>query len=469
MFDHPMTVDGADVRTDRRDPVLDPATEQVIGHAPIADAEHLDQAVEAAARAFPAWAAAPPARREALTKAASAVESAADTIARVVAVETGKPQAESLWEVRSMAAFLRYNAALEAPRTVLKDDAEASVEVVHRPIGPIGAIIPWNAPVYVLGLKLGPALAAGCTVVVKPSPFTPLSALLVGVLLREALPPGVVNVINGGNDLGAAMTAHPGLRKITLTGSTATGKRVLAGAADQLKRITLELGGNDPAILLDDVDLDAQIEKIFWAAFRGTGQACVAIKRLYAPEALYDEVVARLAELADTVVVGPGTDPASRLGPLTTPAQLDLVARLVEDAVSSGARVVSGGARLDRPGYFYAPTILADARDGMRVVDEEQFGPVLPVVPYTSLEEVMRHVNVGDYGLGASVWTGDLATGAEVAARFESGLSWVNTHRATLGPQQPTHGWKHSGLGVEKGMWGYLSFTEIQVRYVARN
>ncbi len=463
-----LVIDGKLVDTDRYEPVIDPATEAVIGEAPLAAPHQVDAAVSAAQAAFVTWRADRGARNAAMLAAADALDGAAGEIASLITAENGKPLAESSWEVSSLAAFLRYQVGVEAPRQVLRDDDSAFVEVVHRPMGPVGAITPWNAPVYVAGIKLAPALAAGNTVILKPSPFTPLSSLRVGEVLQTALPPGVVNVINGDGEVGAAMTAHPGLRAITLTGSTATGRAVAMSAAGDLKRVTLELGGNDPAVLLDDFDVERFGPALFWAAMRGTGQACVAVKRVYAPRSKAAAVTEFFTELARTAVVGDGRDPQTQLGPLTTKPQLDRVTSLVDDARARGAQITVGGHRIDRPGYFYAPTVVTEVADGTAIVDEEQFGPVLPVIAYDDEEDAIERANAGNYGLGASVWSPDVPRAAGVAERLEAGAVWVNAHRVTLGAAQPSHGWKHSGVGTEKGLWGLLSFTELQVRHQPR-
>jgi acyl-CoA reductase-like NAD-dependent aldehyde dehydrogenase len=263
------------------------------------------------------------------------------------------------------------------------------------------------------------------------------------------------------------MTAHPVPRKISFTGSVATGKRVAAAAAPDLKRVTLELGGNDPAILLDDVDPDAVVDKVFWAAFANNGQVCSAIKRVYVPEALYGRVVDALADRARAVRVGDGAAEGTELGPVNNRPQFERVAELVDDAVRGGARAVAGGSAREGGGYFFEPTILADVSDGTRIVDEEQFGPALPVIAYRDLDDAVERANATHFGLSGSVWSGDPDRGAEVAARLECGTAWSNTH-LVLQPHQPFGGAKWSGLGVENGPWGLLAFTELQVLYRAR-
>jgi acyl-CoA reductase-like NAD-dependent aldehyde dehydrogenase len=303
--------------------------------------------------------------------------------------------------------------------------------------------------------------------VLKPSPYTPLSTLKLGAVLNDALPGGVLNVVSGGDELGAWMTTHPVPRKISFTGSVATGKRVAAAAADDLKRVTLELGGNDPAILLDDVDPAAIAQGLFWSGCLNAGQICCAVKRVYAPEKIYDEVVEALAEQARQVVLGDGAAEGTMMGPINNRPQHERVSELVVDALADGAEAVVGGAPGGGEGYFYGPTVLRGARDGMRVVDEEQFGPVLPVIPYRDLDDAVARANGTNFGLSGSVWGADSERAARVAERLECGTSWVNTHLANA-PFQPFGGMKWSGIGVENGAWGLMSFTDLQVVHRAK-
>jgi acyl-CoA reductase-like NAD-dependent aldehyde dehydrogenase len=304
-------------------------------------------------------------------------------------------------------------------------------------------------------------------VVLKPSPFTPVTTLKVGELLRDALPPGVLNVVSGGDELGAWMTHHPVPRKISFTGSVETGKKVASAAAPDLKRVTLELGGNDAAILLPDVDAEAIAEKIFWGAFENSGQVCNAIKRVFVHESHYGPFVERLAEIAGSAKVGNGLEEGTQLGPINNEPQFRRVADLVERARKGGAKVVAGGARVGDEGYFYAPTIVRDIADEEALVAEEQFGPALPVVSYRNVDEAVRRANATRYGLSGSVWSSDPEIAARVAQRLECGTAWVNQHIA-VSPTLPFGGLKWSGIGVENGPWGLLGFTEIQVVNMAK-
>nr|BFE55570.1 aldehyde dehydrogenase family protein [Dactylosporangium thailandense] len=462
-----MTIGGNAVATTGSFEVVDPATGAPFATAPECTEAQLDQAMHSARDAYRTWKQDEPARRELLLAGADAVLAATDTIAPLLTHEQGKPLADAQMEVRSVALWLRHFAGLEVDDEILQDDDKAHIRVERRPLGVVAAITPWNFPLSLAAWKIAPALRAGNTMVLKPSPYTPLATLLLGQVLADVLPAGVLNVISGSDPLGALMTGHPIPRKISFTGSVATGKRVAAAAAPDLKRITLELGGNDPAILLDDIDVEAVAERLFWSAFRNNGQVCSGVKRVYAPEHRYDEVVEALASVASSVRVGAGTDPRSQLGPINNAPQRDRVAGLVDDAVSRGGQAVVGGAIVDGPGYFYQPTILREVTDGMAVVDEEQFGPVLPVLSYRSVDEVVERANDTHFGLSGSVWGTDADRAAAVADELHCGTAWVNTHLA-LRPDQPFGGAKWSGIGVENGQWGLHSFTEVKVLHRSR-
>ncbi|MFI6085496.1 aldehyde dehydrogenase family protein [Streptomyces sp. NPDC051217] len=435
--------------------VLDPATGEAFDEAPARRPEELDTVVERAHEAWRGWRSDSLARSKALLTAADAVEAAGADLAPLLTREQGKPLAESYAEVARTAARLRYFAELvprPRPRKIM-DGRPVRSEVRWRPLGPTAAIVPWNFPLQLASAKFAPALAAGNTMVLKPSPFTPLATRLLGSVVAGALPEDVLTVVTGHEPLGARLASHPGIRHVTFTGSVATGRAVAEGAAASLARVTLELGGNDAAVLLDDVDVERIAERLFWAAFRNCGQVCVAVKRVYAPARLYSRVVEALAQHARAVVVGAGLDPGSQLGPVNNAAQLARVERCVDQAVSAGARAVTGGHRLDRPGYFFAPTILADVPPAGTVVTEEQFGPVLPVLPYGSLDEAVEAANGTGFGLGGSVWGTDLDRAEAVADRLECGTAWIN-HHAELSLAQPFAGIKDSGVGVAGGPWG---------------
>ncbi len=444
--------------------VVNPATGEVFAQAPRCSREALDEAFERARDAQLSWREDEQRRRESLARAADLLAAAADEIAPTVTAEQGRPRHHAPLEATFASRWLRYFAELELEPEVIQDDDDARVEIVRRPHGVVAAITPWNFPLVLACWKLGPALRAGNSVVLKPSPFTPLSTLKMVEVMNEALPPGVLQAVTGTDELGGWMTSHPIPRKISFTGSVATGSKVALAAAADFKRVTLELGGNDAAIVLDDGDPAEVAAGIFQAAFLNTGQVCSAIKRVYVPESLHAPVVDALSELARAAVVGDPLQPDTELGPLTTRLQYERVKGLVADALGAGGKATVGGAPLDGPGYFFAPTIVTGVAEGVGLVDEEQFGPALPVMSYRTVDEAVARANDTRFGLGGSVWSADPERGAEVASRLECGTSWVNTHLA-IGPSQPFAGSKSSGLGVENGPWGLKSYTDISVLY----
>lgn len=456
-----LLIDGRLVDTPECDPVIDPALGAPFALCPRATPAQLDEALAAAVRAFPSWRQDLAARREALTRCAAALKARADEVASLLVSEQGKPRHDALGEVLGAVAWLRAFAHLPIEDETLVDDDRRRIRVVRRALGPVAAITPWNYPIALLSWKLAPALLAGNTVVAKPSPFTPLATLLVAEILAPCLPPGVLNVLAGGGELGAALVAHPAVRKVSFTGSAATGRHVMAAAATDLKRVTLELGGNDPAIVLGDVDPDRVAEALFWSAFSNAGQVCVAIKRLYVHERVFAPLVERLVARARSVKVGPGRDPETRIGPLNNRPQVERLAALVDDARARGARIEVGGARADGPGYFYPPTIVTEAEAGMRLVDEEQFGTALPVMRFHDVEDAIAQANATHFGLGGSVWSADRARAEQIVQQLECGTGWVNQHMDLM-PLAPFGGLKHSGFGYEGGRWGLAEFTALQ-------
>ena len=444
--------------------VMNPATDQPFARCPDATRDQLNLAVSSARRAFGDWSKLTFAnRRKYLHKFAERVQDYAQELATVITREQGKPLSNSMREMAGTVHSLREMANLKIKDQVLRDDGKNKISLHYRPMGVVGAITPWNVPVGLAAHKIAQGLVAGNTMVMKPSPYTPLATLLLGELSRDILPPGVFNVVGGGNDLGAWLTEHPGIDRISFTGSVATGKRVMASAAGTLKRITLELGGNDPAIMLDDADFDAMTPKIFGAAFANCGQVCMAIKRIYVPESRYDQVCDQLATLAKNYRVGEGFEPDVQMGPIQNKMQFDKVLDVLEDTKRRpGVRILAGGHKLNRPGYFLEPTIVADIGDDSRLVREEQFGPIVPVLKYKEIDEVVARANDTRMGLAASVWTKDIEKGNNVAARLEAGTVWVNHH---LGSEAdvPFGGFKESGMGREHGVMGLQSYMEAQV------
>ncbi|MEO3814758.1 aldehyde dehydrogenase family protein [Sphaerisporangium sp. B11E5] len=464
-----MTIDGEAVPAASTYAVIDPATSQVAGQAPDCTPAQLDAAVAAARRAQPGWAALPLAdRRQYLRATAEVIDANAAELARLVTLEQGKPLAAATGEVAGLSHWLRETAALDLSVTVNQDDADRRSITRHIPLGVVGAIIPWNYPMGQLSFKLAPALLAGNAMVVKPSTFTPLSALRLGELLRGVLPAGVVNVVTGGEELGPWLTRHPGIDKISFTGSTRTGREVMAGAAASLARVTLELGGNDPAIVLPDADADLVAERLFWGAFSNAGQICLAAKRLYLHADVYDRIAARMVALAGQVTVGNGLDEGVQIGPVSNRRQYDTVIDLLRDARDHGYEFLTGGLPDKEPdGLFLRPTLIGDPPEDARIVREEQFGPVLPLLRFHDVEDAIARANASEYGLGASVWSADPDAALAVAERLQAGTVWVN-EIMHLSPLVPFGGLKQSGVGVESGQAGLLEFTERQTIVVKR-
>jgi len=346
-------------------------------------------------------------------------------------------------------------------------DANGNTITEHRtPLGVVAAITPWNFPIILVMNKMGPALITGNTMVIKPAPTTPLTTLLLGEICAQILPAGVVNVVCDQNDLGALLTSHKDVAKVAFTGSTATGKKVMASAAEGVKRVTLELGGNDAAIVLDDVDARQVARKVYGGAMANAGQICVAIKRAYVPASMYEDFCDELATLANAAVVDDGAKQGTTVGPIQNRMQFEKVKALLEDAKARGT-VIAGGEALDRPGYFMPPTIVRDLDDDAPLVREEQFGPVLPVIKYSDASDAVARANASDYGLGGSIWAKDSDKAWDLAAGMDSGTVWINKH-ADLQPHLPFGGAKFSGLGSELGEEGLKEFTQVQVLNMAR-
>jgi acyl-CoA reductase-like NAD-dependent aldehyde dehydrogenase len=429
--------------------VINPATEQLLAVAPRADQTQLNQAVAAAKAAFPAWSATPlRARGDLLLKLAIALEARQDEFARLLTEEQGKPLPHAKGEIAGSIGMIRYYASLDLPLTVLKDDDQRKVVQQRTPLGVVATITPWNFPMLLLMMKVAPALLAGNTVVAKPAPTTPLTTLRFGELCAEVFPAGVVNVIVDRNDLGDALTSHPDVAKVSFTGSTVTGKKVMASVAGTLKRLTLELGGNDAAIVLDDSDLKTVAPKVFAGAMMNSGQVCLAIKRLY------------------ETVVDDGLKQGTQMGPLQNKTQFEKVKGYLNDARQNG-KIVAGGDVSNRKGYFVDPTIVRDIADDARLVQEEQFGPVLPVLRYSDIDEVIARANNTQYGLGGTIWSSNLDRAFEVAAKIDSGTVWINQHM-DLPADIACTGAKQSGIGQQMGQEGLEEFTQMKMINMAK-
>ncbi len=464
MKQYTLLIGGERVATEHHADIRNPSTGEVVGQMPLATEKDLDRAVAAANAAFKLWSLVPDAERaQACRDVAEKIAEHSEEIAHLLTLEQGKPLngLGSRFELGGALAWTRHTAELSLPVEVLQDNNEGRVELHRKPIGVTGSITPWNWPVMIACWHMIPAIRAGNTVVIKPSPLTPLSTIRLVEVINEVLPPGVVNVVTGENAIGAALSAHPGIAKMTFTGSTETGKKVMASAVATLKRLTLELGGNDAGIVLPDADPARIAEGLFWGAFINNGQTCAALKRLYVHESLYDQVCQALTDYAAKITVGDGLDEKSVLGPVQNAMQLNKVRELVEDAKAKGGRILIGGEPQEGPGYFYPVTLVADVDHGFRLVDEEQFGPVLPIIRYSDVDEVIQRANSSPFGLGGSVWSGDPERAKHYALQLECGSVWINKHGA-IQPNAPFGGVKQSGIGVEFGADGLKEFTVSQ-------
>lgn len=442
--------------------VVNPATGQPFAFCPAANATLLDQAVAAAKKALPSWAETDADKRAAYVIAlADGLEARADEFARLLTAEQGKPLDQAMFEVMGSVFVLRAFATMRPDRRVIRED-EKSLVVEHRtPLGVVAAITPWDFPLILLMNKVGPCLVAGNTMVAKPAPTTPLTTLLFAEICARELPAGVFNVICDQNELGPSLTSHPDVAKVAFTGSTATGKKVMQSAATGVKRVTLELGGKDAAIVLDDIDVKAVARKVFEGAMTNAGQICVAVKRAYVPEQIYDAFCNELARLANAAVVDDGMQQGAEIGSVQNQTQFEKVKEFLAEASEKG-RIIAGGHPLDRPGYFIPPTIVRDLPEDARIVAEEQFGPVLPVLSYRDIDEVVAKVNAGEFGLAGTVCGNDFDRAMQIAMRIDSGTVWVNQHLA-IDPSLPFRGARQSGLGAELGLDGLHEYTQAHV------
>jgi acyl-CoA reductase-like NAD-dependent aldehyde dehydrogenase len=380
--------------------------------------------------------------------------------------EQGRPLPGAKAEIQGAASWLKATTMLDIPVDITEDSDTRRVEVHHVPLGVVCGIVPWNFPVLLASWKIGPALMAGNTLVLKPSPFTPLCTLRIGELIGDVFPAGVFNVISGGDALGPLMTAHPGFAKISFTGSTATGRRVMESAAKDLKRITLELGGNDAAIVLPDVDVDAVAAQLFEGSFYNTAQICVATKRLYIHADIYDALRDRLHQLAKDLPVGDGAEQGNRYGPIQNEPQYRRVLALLDDARANGLTLLEGGPVPDA-GYFVPLTLVDNPPEDSRVVVEEAFGPVLPLLKFDDIDDVVARANDSEYGLAGAVWSADIAAATAIAHRLDTGTVWINQNLQST-PFTPLAGAKQSGFGQENGVPGLLEFTRPKAIFIPK-
>jgi acyl-CoA reductase-like NAD-dependent aldehyde dehydrogenase len=464
-----LTINGAAVAAAETFDVINPADESVVAACPQASRDQIDDAVAAAKLALPNWSGTADAERaEALSRIADLIEAHHAELSELLTREQGKTQAGpgSNLEVSGATAWTRATAALTLPEETVQDDERGRIVMTRKPVGVVASITPWNWPLMIAVWHIMPAIRVGCTVVIKPSPFTPLSTLRLVELMNRVLPPGVINAIAGGGPAGTQLAEHPAVGKVVFTGSTPTGQTIMRSAVPTLKRLTLELGGNDAGIILPGTRIEPLLEKLFWGCFLNAGQTCACLKRLYVHEDQYDEVVNKLAAFAADIPMGDGLNPKNLIGPLTNAAQRDYVAELVAEAHTQGARIVTGGKTPEGKGYFYPITVVADVSDDMRLAREEQFGPAIPVLKYRSVDEAITRANALDVGLGGSVWADDPVEAEGYARRLECGTAWVNQH-GTLHPLACFGGIKRSGFGTEFNVDGLKEYTTIQTINVA--
>lgn len=441
--------------------VINPATGKVFAKAPAASAEQLDQAIAAAKNAFKSWSGLGYDERQVyLDRYADALQENRDDLVRLLTLEQGKPLTTmAAPEVDQAISYIRQIAARRIPVEIVEETDAHLVELHHIPLGVVGGITPWNFPVLLALWKVAPALITGNTFVLKPTPFTPLTALRFGEIAQKVLPAGVLSVVSGGNELGPQLTNHPDIAKISFTGSTETGKHVLRAAANTVKRVTLELGGNDAAIVLPDADYATIIPQLFWGAFGHQGQWCVGIKRLYVHRSFHADFVKAFVEYASTIKVGDGLDPEVGVGPVQNRMQFEKLKTFLDDIKANGQKIVLGGEIDDsQSGYFFPITVVDNPPEDSKIVQEEQFGPIVPILVYDDVDEAVDRANASIYGLGGSVWGRDTKAAVAVANRLEAGMVWVNEIH-TQGVDIPFGGVKQSGLGTEQGNEGRQLFT----------
>lgn len=469
MTDYKLTINGKAVQTNKTFPVLNPATEEAFAEAPEATRDHLESAVKAASSAFKNWKnTSIESRRNAVLALSGQIHENLEELAALLTQEQGKPLQAAKDEILATLHWCQTFCQTDLPVDIIEDNETSRVEVHHLPLGVVGGIVPWNFPFMIAIWKILPAVLTGNTIILKPSPYTPLTALKLGEMTSKVFPAGVINILSGGDDLGRWMTEHPGIAKISFTGSSATGRKIMASAAGDLKRITLELGGNDAGIVLPDVDLKKVVEPLFWSMFYNSGQVCAALKRLYVHEDIYEALCGALAAYAQYIPMGNGADEGTALGPIQNKMQYDRVCALAASAKRDGGRILCGGEATDGPGYFFPVTLVADLDEDAELVREEPFGPIVPILKFSDIDEVIERANALNVGLGGSVWTSDLERGTEIAARMECGTSWVNKH-ADVRPDVPFGGIKQSGIGIENTALGLAEFTSIKVINIAKN
>ncbi|KAL8646177.1 MAG: hypothetical protein Q9210_006281 [Variospora velana] len=445
---------------------INPATTKPNPEVPISTQDDVDKAVAAARAAFKSWAKVPVEERgQKLRDYADAIESYTDDFAKLLTSEQGKPLAQSTQEIGMATTWLRAFSTMKLPEDIVEDSEDRQVINRYTPLGVTCGIVPWNFPILLAIGKVAPALYTGNTIIIKPSPYTPYCDLKLVELGMQIFPPGVLQALSGEEDLGPMFTAHPDIDKIAFTGSSATGKKVMAASAPTLKRVTLELGGNDPAIICDDVDMEKIIPKLAIVSFLCCSQICMMIKRLYVHSSIYGKFVAAFcAHVKENFKVGPGTDPENFIGPVQNSIQYAKVKDMYSQIAKQGWKPALGGDMPDEDaskGYFFTPTVIDNPPDNSRIVTEEPFGPILPILKWEHDDEVIARANDTKMGLGASVWSNDLERATEMAKQLEAGTVWVNSH-FEIAPGIPFGGHKWSGIGTEWGVNGLKAYCNSQ-------
>ncbi|EFR05203.1 betaine aldehyde dehydrogenase [Nannizzia gypsea CBS 118893] len=457
------TIDGKLTATSTTRRGVNPATKELINaEVPVSTLADVDNAVAAAQVAFKKWSKTTfEERRRALHAFADGLDHYKEEFADLLVLEQGKPLFQANMEVDLAVKYLKTLSQLELPEEVLEVTEEHRIVGRYTPLGVVGGIIPWNSPVILACGKIASAIYTGNAVIIKPSPFTPYCDLKLGELGIQYFPPGVLQVLSGGDDLGPMMTVHPGIDKISFTGSIETGKKVMESCAKTLKRVTLELGGNDAAIVCEDVDIDTIISKVTIASFLCSSQICMMIKRLYIHEKIYDQFRDALVNHVKALKSGEGHTPDVFFGPIQNSMQYEKVKALMQDINKEGVKSALGGEVKDSEGYFITPTIIDNPPETSRIVTEEPFGPVLPLLKWVDEDDVIARANNTKTGLGASVWSKDSARAEKIARQLEAGNVWVNTH-FDISPKVPVGGHKWSGIGSEFGVSGLKAYCNLQ-------